>query len=156
MLGSAPTQTFRAEEPAVGAAKTNLAERTWDLRVADLQQRAAASLLGRSEHGVSDARGLSRLGLRQKHGFFHAVQARPGYSPCLSWLAYTVLPNVDLDMGSFGIYSCNWKIIFRKCLYWKKRFYQKSTHVVRTVNRQMAVTENIPRAVGIGPRALAM
>ena len=102
VLGSAPTQIFRAEEPAVGAEK-NLAERTWDQRVADLHQRAAATILGRSGHRVSDTKGLSRPEFRQ-HCFFHEVMACPGFSSCL-----VKLPNVDLEMGLFRIFSCHWK-----------------------------------------------
>ena len=103
MLGSALTKIFRAAEPAV-VAEDFLAERSWDQRVARLQQRAAARLLGRSGYRVLGTRGLSRPGLRQKHRFFHAVMVCPDFSSCLPWRAYTILPNVDLDIGLFRIF----------------------------------------------------
>ena len=63
VLGSAPTQFFRAEGSAVGAVLF-IGKRRWDEQVADLQQIGETSLLGRSGRRVSGERGLSRPGLR--------------------------------------------------------------------------------------------
>ena len=104
----------------MSGAELFLGKRSWDEQVADLQQFWWTSLLGRSGHRVSDSRGVSRPGLRQKHRFFHAVMACPGISSCLPWLAYTLLPNVDLDKGLFGFSFSPLKKIVRKYFSWNK------------------------------------
>ena len=113
VLGSAPTQFFRAKEPAVGL-EFFLVKRSWGEKVVDLQFGETSLVradpnTGFWPHGLSRAGSWgdsSRMWLRSPDAVFFVTRAR--------WLGYELLENMLLHMGLFGFFVASGKQKIRK------------------------------------------